>query len=150
MKGFKVLFVAVVIIMLMGCSTGGPQKNSDTLNVLASSTIIGDVVRQIGGDRISLAVLYPIGADPHTFEARPQDIIAITNADIIFLNGFEYEHTIESIIEANAKGLVVEVSDGIVPLPFEESHEDFGSTEEGHDHAAGDPHVWMDLNNVQI
>ena len=48
---------------------------------------MGDVVKQIGGDRINLTVLIPVGADPHTFEPRPQDVAAISEAQIIFLNG---------------------------------------------------------------
>lgn len=150
MNRFTAILILIIAFLLVGCSGASIRPNPDGLKVVATTTIVGDVVRQIGGDKISLEVLFPIGADPHTFEARPQDVIAISNADILFLNGLELEHTLEPLIEANAKGLVVEVSEGIEALPFEDSHEESVSSEEGHDHAVGDPHVWMDPNNVQV
>ena len=85
---------------------------------MATTTIVGDVVRQIGGDRISLTVLLPVGADPHTYEPRPLDVAAIHDARVVFLNGLELEHSLEPIISANATGSVIAVSDGVDVLPF--------------------------------
>jgi ABC-type Zn uptake system ZnuABC Zn-binding protein ZnuA len=132
------LFVLIAGILLSGCT----QQTKSGLNVVVTTTIIGDVVHQVGGDRINLVVLLPVGADPHTYEPRPQDVAAIHDADVVFLNGLELEHSLEPIITANATGKVVVVSDGIEVLPF-------SATSGDETHAAGDPHVWMDPNNVK-
>ena len=133
------LFLIFVLGSVAGCS---PQAKSG-LTVVATTTIVGDVVRQIGADRIHLVVLLPVGADPHTYEPRPSDAAAIQDAAVIFMNGLELEHSLEPVITANATGKVIAVSDGIDVLPF-------SSQVGGETHSAGDPHVWMDPNNVMV
>lgn len=133
------LFLIFVLGSVAGCS---PQAKS-SLTVVATTTIVGDVVRQIGADRIHLVVLLPVGADPHTYEPRPRDAAAIQDAAVIFMNGLELEHSLEPVITANATGKVIAVSDGIDVLPF-------SSQVGGETHSAGDPHVWMDPNNVMV
>jgi len=143
----------ILLFVLTACSN--PVSQSDKIKVVASTTMVGDVVRQVGGDLIDLTVLFPVGADPHTFEPRPQDAAAIADAQLVFLNGFELEHALEPVIESSATGQVVEVSDGIDPLKFSVlvGHgEDEAQREvEGvhpHEHSGTDPHTWMDPNLV--
>jgi len=133
------IFTLILGILLSGCT----HQNKPGLNVVATTTIIGDVVKQVGGDRINLVVLLPIGADPHTYEPRPQDVAAIHDADVIFINGLELEHSLEPIISANAAGKGITVSDGINVQPFSAAPGDEA-------HASGDPHVWMNPNNVKV
>ncbi|MBU2611584.1 MAG: metal ABC transporter substrate-binding protein, partial [Chloroflexi bacterium] len=78
------------------------------------------------------------GTDPHTFEPRPQDAAAIADAAILFANGAGLEEFLQPLLEsAGATDKLVEVSAGIELLAFEEEHLE-----------AGDPHTWMDPNNV--
>ena len=105
---------------------------------------MGDVTRQVGSDLIELTVLFPPGADPHTFEPRPQDVAAISEADVIVINGLGLEEALEPTLEANAKGVVVHASEGIEVLAFE------GEEHEGEEHEGGDPHTWTDPNNVIV
>ncbi|KAF0110055.1 MAG: ABC transporter substrate binding protein [Chloroflexi bacterium] len=137
-------------LILSACSVQNPA--TEGARVVASTTLVGDVVKQIGRDRISLTVLLPIGADPHTFEPRPQDAAALSDARIIFLNGLELEHSLEPIIETNAKGIIVKVSDGIDALPFNETpaKNNISTSDGTHQQAVGDPHTWMDPNLVII
>lgn len=146
----KLYFSVALFFILLITSCSSVNKQSDRLRVVASTTLVGDVVKQIGGDRIDLTVILPVGADPHTFEPRPQDAAFIAEAQIIFLNGLELEHSLEPLIESNANGSVVEVSDGITILPFVEAHEEDVKNGEEHDHSAGDPHTWMDPNLVKV
>lgn len=146
LKQFGIIILVIVVSMVLtACATVG--SNPHQIQVVASTTMVGDVVSQIAGDKIELTILYPVGTDPHTFEPRPQDVAAISDAQVIFLNGLELEHSLEPVIESNARGDVIEVSDGVDVLAFESEHEDEG---EEHDHAAGDPHTWMDPNCVMI
>lgn len=148
----RVITLLLLVIGLMSTGCASQNNPASKLRVVASTTLVGDVVKQIGGDRISLTVLLPIGADPHTFEPRPQDAAAISDAQIIFLNGLELEHSLEPVIQSNATGKIIEVSNGIEVLPFNENQSEINTAPAGenHNHAAGDPHTWMDPTLVMI
>lgn len=150
----KITFISslflILSLLVSGCATS--TTAADGLKVVASTTLVGDVTKQVGGEHISLTVLLPVGADPHTFEPRPQDVAAISDAQLVFLNGLELEHSLEPIIESNASCPVVEVSDGVEVIKFSGVHEEseHDSDSEAHTHAEGDPHTWMDPNAVMI
>jgi ABC-type Zn uptake system ZnuABC Zn-binding protein ZnuA len=138
----------VVLASLLLTACGGPPPDVQAgLKVVASTTIVGDVVAQVGGDRIELTVLFPTGADPHTFEPRPQDIAALSDAQVVIISGLGLEEALEPTLEANVKGAIVHASDGIEVLTF-----DGGVYEEDGDrtHESGDPHTWTDPNNVIV
>lgn len=131
------LFAAV--LLLAACAGGTTPRSGDRLRVLATTSIVGDVVGQVGGDHVEVIVLLPSGSDPHTFVPRPRDAAAVADADVVFANGAGLEEFLEPLLEsAGATEKLVEVSAGIELL-------DFGGHEEDED---GDPHTWMDPNNV--
>jgi ABC-type Zn uptake system ZnuABC Zn-binding protein ZnuA len=117
--------------------TGGEK-----LAVVATTNIIGDVVANVGGKAIDLTVLTEIGQDPHSFEPTPQELAAVEDADLVFVNGLGLEEVLMSAVENVATGPVVPVSAGIKPLAF--------SGEENHGHEHSDPHFWVDPNNVMV
>src|SRR5512133_2326027 len=88
----------IVNVLIAGCGVK-PTTNSG-VKVAATTTIVGDVVKQVGGERISLTTLLPIGADPHTYEPRPKDVAAIHDAKVVFINGLELEHSMDAVIQA--------------------------------------------------
>ena len=112
----------------------------ERLNVVATTTIAGDVLAHVGGDVISLKVLLKPGGDPHSFQARPSDLLAASKADILFVSGFSLEGSMLKSIRAAAPGVpVVELSEGLIPLSTQPEDEHGGS---------GNPHVWLDPANV--
>lgn len=143
----------MVIIITSGCSST-PSTSEGKIRVIATTTIVGDVVHQIGGDRIELSVLIPANVDEHSFEPTARDIAKASEAEIIFMNGAGLEQFIDRVVE-NAAGnaSLVSVSDGLT-LMESPAHEHEGEEEHGHaeDHEGegltGDPHVWTDPNNV--
>ncbi len=130
-------------LLLAACGGTSPAASSG-LKVVASTTILGDVVAQVGGDLIDLTVLFPPGADPHTFEPRPQDMAALSQAKVVIINGMDLEEALEPTLEANVKGMLVHASEGIEALAFA------GEEHAGEEHGGGDPHTWTDPNNVII
>lgn len=165
MNTFKiVIYFTLAGILLAGCGVSNTQQSENKLKVVASTTIVGEVVEQIGGDVIDLTVLIPVGSDPHTFEPRPQDVAELSNARLVILNGLGLEEALEPVLETNVSGRIIHVSDGIEVLPFvhppthsehregEENHEaeQEHDGEEEHQHEQGDPHTWMDPNNVKV
>lgn len=143
--------LTITALALAACGGGEPPGSGDRLQVLATTSIVADVVRQVSGDYVQVTMLLPLGTDPHTFEPRPQDAAAIAEAQIVFANGAGLEEFLEPLLESAGAGeKLVEVSDGIELLPFEgEEHHDEEEGEEHH-HEGGDPHTWMDPNNVLV
>jgi len=120
-----------------------PLQAGEKLRVVATTTIVGDVVRQVGGEHIELAVLLPTGTDPHTFEATPQDVVTVSQAHAVLANGLGLEEFLDELIgHAGGRRPVVSVSEGI------EARELAGGDD--HDHESLDPHVWLSPANVVI
>ena len=121
-------------------STGGK------LRVVATTSIVADVVWNVGGDLIDLAMLIPLGADPHAFEPTPQDVAAVADAHVVFVNGVGLEEFLGSLLESAGEGIVVvPVSYGVELLKFGGEH-----GEEGGHHNDADPHVWLSPHNVAV
>lgn len=118
------------------------------LQVVATTSIVHDVVANVGGDLIDLRLLIPLGADPHGFQPTPQDVAALAGADVILENGAGLETFMERLLESTGAGYrVVSVSEGIELLPVEEHEEE---EEDEHGHEEGDPHTWTDPNHVLV
>ena len=116
------------------------------LKVVATTSIVADVVQNVGGDLIELTALLPLGADPHAFEPTPRDVAAVADAHVVFANGAGLEVFLERLLEsAGESGAVVPVSHGVELLSFA----DGGTNGEAHESGA-DPHTWLDPNNVIV
>lgn len=125
--------------------------SSQPLKVVATTTIVGDVVHNIGGDAIDLTVMLPAGADPHGFEPAPVDIAAVNKADAVFINGLQLESFLTTMVEnAGGAAKIVAVSDGITPLEGTEEHATETDHEDEEAHSSNDPHTWTDPNNVMV
>ncbi len=122
-----------------------PLGPTDRLRVVATTSIVADVVANVGGDRIALTTLVPLGADPHSFQPTPQDMTALSQAHVIYANGAGLETFLGSLMDSvGVAGRVVYVSHGIALL--QATHEREGEAE--HAGEGGDPHTWFDPNNV--
>lgn len=137
-------------------------ENRAPLRVVASTNILGDVVHNVGQDRIELVTLLPVGADPHSYSATPADLRAISEAQVIFVVGEGIEESLLGVLENRAEGsLLVAVNDGIELTELGEAHEhDDEHAEDEHEHEEGegdhsdehrhhvDPHTWTSVPNV--
>lgn len=131
------------------------------LKVVASFSIIADLARNVGGDRVAISTLVPVDGDAHVYEPRPADAAALEQAKVVLVNGLEFEGFMSRLIETSGtKASVVEVSKGVEPLkPAEEEHH-HGTEEkaeaghdhdhEGHHHGEFDPHAWQSIHNAEI
>jgi ABC-type Zn uptake system ZnuABC Zn-binding protein ZnuA len=139
------LLSLIAIFVLVACSspaepsTTGEDESVDKLKVVATTTIVRDVVSQIGADHIDLTVLLPVGTDPHSFDPTPQDIAKVAEADLVFANGAGLEEFLDPLIEsAGAQDKVIHVSEGIDFLmsegEHEHDHEHEGEEHEGEEH----------------
>ncbi|MBH5384746.1 metal ABC transporter solute-binding protein, Zn/Mn family [Bradyrhizobium diversitatis] len=121
------------------------------LNVVASFSIIGDFARHVGGDRIDLRSLVGANGDPHVYEPRPGDVRTIAAADIVLVNGLQFEGFLRRLIEASrTKAPVVELTKGIQLLRSREQAHSQGQPGHHHHHGDYDPHAWQAVPNARV
>jgi zinc/manganese transport system substrate-binding protein len=110
------------------------------LPVVASFSILADMVRQIGGNAVSVTSLVPVDGDAHEYQPKPSDLRAIKGAKLVVLNGFGLEGWIDRLVQsAGYAGPVVIATKGITPRRMEEN----GAP-------VTDPHAWQDPRNGTI
>ncbi len=131
----------------------------EKLQVIATTSIVADIVRQVGGDLIDLTLLLPIGTDPHTFEPTPRDLASVADADLIFANGLGLESFLEEMLEhAGGEAVTVPVSEGVEVRQFgggevtepEQEGEEQEQDGEDHQHHGADPHTWTSPANAVV
>lgn len=126
-------------------SIGQTVAQGERLRIVATTSIIGDVVRQVGGEAIDLVVLMQPGQDPHSFQPGAADLTAVADADIIFINGWNLEEGLmNDLVTIAGDSLLVPVSAGIIPRSLNED----GHDTRGHSHGPIDPHTWQAVANV--
>lgn len=139
------LLPVIFLLALLAACQPTSAAPSGGLSVVATTSIVADVVQQIGGDAFTVTTLLPLGSDPHSFQPSPRDMALVADASILFANGAGLEEFLQPLIEnAGAQARVVEVSQGINLLQAPQ-----GEAEAGDEHS-GDPHTWVDPNNVLI
>lgn len=114
------------------------------IKAVASFSILGDLVRQVGGDRVELSVLVGPGSDAHVFQPTPAQARQVAQAQIVFSNGLGFEGWMSRLLNnARYQGRHVVASQGIAPLrtPDAPAHK----AGHGHHHAAADPHAWQSV-----
>jgi zinc/manganese transport system substrate-binding protein len=116
---------------------------AEPIRVVASFSILGDLVQVVGGDRVNVITLAGPDADAHTFEPKPLDAKAILQSRLFVINGLSFEPWAQKLAKsANYKGQTLVASLGIKPRSM--------PPEKGHHHADTDPHAWQDPSNVMI
>ena len=122
-------------IFIMGL--GASPAHADKINVIATISIIGDVVKNVAGNSVNLVTLVGPDGDAHEYEPIPTDSVNISQADIIFENGLHLEHWLDKLYSASgSKAKRVVVSQGVFPRIFEDNPQET------------DPHAWQDVTNV--
>ncbi len=110
-----------------------PAAEAASIKVLASTTFLADIAQNVAGDRVVVESLLPFGADPHSYQAAPTDVAKIAESNLLILNGVEYEHFIETLLEnAGGERVIVESATGIEPRQMEEEHAEEDHSPEAH------------------
>lgn len=126
----------VCILAVAAVLTVGVGAQASDLKVVASFSILADVVRNVAGDTASVTSLIPVGADPHSFEPSARDIAMLADADIIFVAGANFEESLlNAIASAGSNAAIVEAS-ACVPMRVYGEHEREHEDADNHDHDA--------------
>jgi zinc/manganese transport system substrate-binding protein len=120
------------------------------IRAVASFSVLGDLVQQVGGARVAVEVLVGPGGDAHVFQPKPSQARLIGQAQIVFSNGLGFEGWMSRLLNtANYKGRHVVVSEGIKPIEAEKAHghdhKSHSKKRHGHDHGEIDPHAWQSV-----
>ncbi len=119
----------------------------DKLPVVASFSILGDFVREVGGERVSVTTLVGANGDAHVYSPTPADAKAMAAAKLIVVNGLKFEGWMTRLVKSSgAKAAVATATIGITPLKGDADH---GKAGHGHDHDV-DPHAWQSVANAKI
>lgn len=113
-----------------------PAGAAERLEVVASFPVVADIVRQVGGDHVSVTSLIPPESDPHAWQPRPRDVQRLANADLVVVNGLGLEGWLDRVVAASGyRGPLVVASRDVAPVFV----------------APGvpDPHAWHSLANAE-
>jgi zinc/manganese transport system substrate-binding protein len=158
----------IVLGLVLGWAT--PAAAREPVRAVATFSILGDMVRNVGGDRIALTTLVGPDGDAHVFQPSPGYARAVAEAKVVFVNGLGFEGWLERLIRsAGYQGPVVVATAGIQPQTMAEeakggahahghahggkgkdAHDHGGKGKDAHDHGTLDPHAWQDLRNAQV
>ncbi|MBI3897832.1 MAG: metal ABC transporter substrate-binding protein [Gammaproteobacteria bacterium] len=117
---------------------------ANKLKVVASFSILGDMARQVGGDRVEVSTLVGANGDTHVFQPAPGHVKIVAAANVLIINGLGFEGWISRLEKsAGFKGAVVVATTGIAPHQMEEE-------ENGKQQKVIDPHAWQSLANGKI
>src|SRR6185295_8452681 len=121
-----------------------PVAAQEKLQVVATFSILADVVKNVGGDRVAVTALVGPNSDAHVYQPSPADAKTLSEAKVVFANGLGFEGWMERLIKASGtKAAMVVASKGVKPrnLGASDSHE--------HQHAT-DPHAWQAVGNIKL
>ncbi|GGD92780.1 metal ABC transporter substrate-binding protein [Aureimonas endophytica] len=132
------------LVLALACTSAilgaVPAAYAKTLNVVASFSVLGDVVSEVGGDKVTVTTLVGPNGDPHEYEPSPDDAKHLKAADLVFVNGLGMEGWMNRLIKASGyKGEPVVASAKVKTRQMEEDGQD-----------VTDPHVWNDPKNVRV
>lgn len=135
----KILILILFSSVFINCGdSGNTGTKNEKIVAVSTITIINDIVKNIGKDRVEAFSICGVGIDPHTYHPKPSDPRLISKSDIVFINGFALEHWIEEMIKgAGGNKKEVVVTEGLTPMTDEKG---FGDP---------DPHAWFDVTNVR-
>ncbi|SEP12376.1 metal ABC transporter solute-binding protein, Zn/Mn family [Paenibacillus sp. OK076] len=140
-RGLMTLAAVVLVIVLTACSgaaeTGGSEGK---VQVTATTGMIADVAREVGGAYVDVTGLMGPGVDPHLYKASQGDIRKLEQAKVIFYNGLHLEGKMTDILEKMSKSKIVTAVSENIPVEELRSGKDTGGTEY-------DPHVWFDVSH---
>ena len=144
----RVLAVTALVVALTACSPSGspaatgPTPAPDALRVVATTTVLADMVKQVGGANVDVSSIVPKGAVVETFDPSPQDVATLSEADLVVINGLGLDAWLEPVILSAAPDVRVvrlaELLPGVEYVTGEEEGE------------AVNPHLWLDVGYAKL
>lgn len=137
----KIVFVLLTFISFSGCKDAKPDNGN--LNIVTTTTLITDLLNQIGGDKLNVQGLMGSGVDPHLYKASAGDVTKLSNADLIFYGGLHLEGKLVDVFEKMESQNIttIAVSDAL------DKNTLIGSEYFASNYGA---HIWFDVHNWEL
>ena len=145
-RSFSSLALLAIVLLVLACAPpareAGGRETDDRILVVTSITVLADLIREVGGERVEVRALVPGGADPYTFQPAPRQVLEAARADLVIFNGLGLERTVRSTVNhANRPDLpIVFLSDGLPLLESGLTSPDPASGGSGR----GNAYLWLD------
>jgi len=149
--------------MQLSCEKGNAMKKIFFSLIFINSILFANInaivsilpqetfLKAIGGDKVNITVMVKPGNSPHTYEPKPSQMKAISNADIYFAIGVEFEKAwLNRFKNQNRKIKIADISKNIEKIDIEEHSHGDEKHNDHDDHDEKDPHIWTNPNNVKI
>jgi manganese/zinc/iron transport system substrate-binding protein len=142
----RIVLFALIPVTHAGCtaSSGPPAFTAPPVRVVCTTTIVADIVKRVGGDRVNVESLMGPGVDPHKYQPTAGDKAKLEKAHLVFFNGLHLEGKMVDTFEKNknkyrANAVTKNMSEG------ELRHAEIDGLSRGESNAEHDPHVWFDV-----
>ena len=140
----------MLFLALCLAGSGTEARAEKKVKVIASFSILGDMVKNVGGDRVEVTTLVGPNGDAHVYEPTPAAAKAVSAANLVIVNGLGFEGWMDRLIQTSGyKGPVVVASQGIKPREMTAEEEEEHEHGAKHEHKI-DPHAWQNLSNGLI
>lgn len=135
---------SVLLGLVAGLALPLPAFAQEKLPVVASFSILGDFVREIGGERVAVTTLVGPDGDAHVYSPTPADAKTVAGAKLVVVNGLKFEGWLTRLIKSSGtKATVATATTGITALKMADDHG------HGHSHGGEDPHAWQSVANAR-
>ena len=140
----KLAIVAIIIVIPLSSiaiyGTDSSQQFTKTdnskLQVISSFYPLHEFSQKIGGDKVDVTLIVPVGIEPHDWEPTVKDVQKMQQSDLIVINGIGFENWVDHLYEINYSGIIVDTSNGILIENHDNDNHD-------NEHGSTDPHIWL-------
>jgi zinc/manganese transport system substrate-binding protein len=140
-------WVVMVMAVLLAAA---PVQADDRIRVVASFSILGDFVGNVGGDRVEASALVGPNGDAHVYTPSPTDAKTVADAKLVVVNGLGLEGWLPRLVTSSGgKAAIVTATKSVKPRAADDDH-DRGHGGGNHDHGKTDPHAWQSVGNAKI
>ncbi len=164
MPARRALLISAAAVLALALAAPAVAQTGKPIPVVATFSILGDMVKHIGGKHVAVTTLVGPDGDTHVYQPTPADARAVSEAKILVVNGLQFEGWLDRLIDASDfRGVRVVATDGIEPLAAEHGSDPHardgeaghdkhaGGDDHGHhDHGAFDPHAWQSVRNATV
>lgn len=135
---------ALLSVAAVALSTASVAQTPERLKVVATFSILSDLVRNVGGDRIDLVTLVGPDGDAHVYSPTPADGRRLAEAKVVFVNGLRFEGWMNRLVKSSGgKAALIEAAKGVQTI-------EEGAHGHGHSHGSVEPHAWQSVANAKI
>ena len=171
----RAFLTSAAAVFALSLAAPAIAQSDRPIPVVATFSILGDMVKRIGGEHVALTTLVGPDGDTHVYQPTPADARAVSEAKILVVNGLQFEGWLDRLIDASDfDGMRVVATDGIKPIAFDDDHDEHaddhdehaeaathdrdddhddeahaeGDDHDHHHHGAFDPHAWQSLGHA--